>query len=1125
MTSRIAPSKDCAVETDIRPKSIDDAMLELRRLPREQWLDLVRSDQSHRWRHGIGVPVEDYFQHLPEIHADVEEAVVLISGEVQLRREKGESPAVSDFQRRFPEFADRILVQFHVDQFLAAADETESNEADSDFDSADRYDFELPGYEFLERLGSGASGVVYRARQLGLGRFVAIKVFSIAGADAKQLARQRQEAEILAKLHHPNVVHIYEVREHRGCLHLVMEYVEGTTLADRARERLSAPEESARLVLILAETAEAVHAAGILHRDLKPSNVLVTTTGELKITDFGLAKLQSSNNLLTTSDSVLGTPSYMAPEQAVGGAHSVGPQADVYSLGAILYELLTGRAPFLGATVLDTLSLIRNQDPVPPHQLQPRLPRDLETICLKCLEKSPTVRYRTAEELSADLVRYLEGRPIIARPPGPVERGIRSIRRRPTTFALAACILALAALLGAVYLRSQAEQRQLQAAALVEAITTADSRALPRLVDRAEAEKDVVLPLVKTKLKSVADTNQEWFNLQVADMSVDPSTTGAELFDYLPSATPGQIDLLVSTLATRREAMRALVWKALAEPNLSDVGRLQLACLAAQVSAEDPRWNQISAPVVGALVRQHPLDLGPFARALEPVGNELIPQLLSRFRDPQEDLLARDFAASILARFAADDPKTLVELLVDSNASSFHLVWSAIERQAAAAIPQFEAIAAEPGSFEQLAANSRWQTSPHFAQTFDDGQRRRAHAIVAHWRLGDAQPALNGLHGEADPALRSWLIELLVPLGISGTELWSCLKTATEPGTRQALVLALGQISDTNVKTENKSMWESGLLQLYRTDLDAGVHAACRWVLRERWKGAALIEEADRDLRGSLLQERNWYAGPNGHTFAALRGRRVFEMGSPLSEGLREPDEALHDVELPRGFAIAMEEVTIAQFLKFRQKYFHRQYSPTDDCPANNISWYEAAAYCRWLSELEKLPEEEMCYPAVEEIRPEMTLPLDWHDRIGYRIPTEAEWEYACRAGVPFSRFCGEGAQMPLHYMRFLKNSENHAWPVGTLKPNGFGLFDMSGNVAERCHDVYAPYPEAGNVAVRDLNGESYRKIDAGSMRVFRGGNFGDIDAGLRSARRGANAPGDQWALIGFRPIRTLSKP
>ncbi len=235
--------------------SIDQAMYELRRLPRGRWLDVARSDQSHRWRQGLGVRVEEYFEQLPEVRANTEEAVVLICGEVQLRREMGETPDVGDYQRRFPEFADHIAVQFHVDDFLdsahgvVAADEVR--------------DLELPGYEFLERIGSGASGVVYRARQQALGRFVAIKVLGIAGADGKQLARQRQEAEILARLHHPNVVHIYEVREYRGCLHLVMEFVDGSTLADRANERLLAPDEAARLTLTLADTVQAVHDAGV----------------------------------------------------------------------------------------------------------------------------------------------------------------------------------------------------------------------------------------------------------------------------------------------------------------------------------------------------------------------------------------------------------------------------------------------------------------------------------------------------------------------------------------------------------------------------------------------------------------------------------------------------------------------------------------------------------------------------------------------------------------------------------------------------------------------------------------------------------------------------------------------
>ncbi len=409
--------------------SIDQALRELRRMPRTRWLDVARGDQSHRWRQGMGVRVEEYFVQLPEVRANTEEAIVLICGEVQLRREMGEAPDVGDYQRRFPEFADHIAVQFHVDDFLDSAHEAVAGD--------EVRELELPGYEFLERLGSGASGVVYRARQQALGRFVAIKVLGIAGADGKQLARQRQEAEILARLHHPNVVHIYEVREYRGCLHLVMEFVDGSTLADRAGATLGT-DEAARLTLMLADTVQAVHEAGILHRDLKPSNVLVTSAGELKITDFGLAKFRSGGPGapgLTTADSVLGTPSYMAPEQAVGDARSVGPQTDVYSLGAILYELLTGRPPFLGATVLDTLSLIRSQEPVAPRQLQPHLPRDLETICLHCLNKTSSNRYTSASALADDLRRYFAKTPILARRSTSAER-IALVSAKPSRWCI-----------------------------------------------------------------------------------------------------------------------------------------------------------------------------------------------------------------------------------------------------------------------------------------------------------------------------------------------------------------------------------------------------------------------------------------------------------------------------------------------------------------------------------------------------------------------------------------------------------------------------------------------------------------------------------------------------------------
>jgi serine/threonine protein kinase len=477
-----APVAVTATNAEAGAGSLAAAMDELRRLPRAQWLDLARSDQSHRWRQGISVPVEEYFDYLPEIRGNLEEAVVLICGEVQLRREQGEAPTVDEYARRFPQFADRLSMQFHVDEFLAAP------LAAGDDDQGDElFAIELPGYEILERLGSGAGGVVYRARQSGLGRFVAIKAMALAGADARQLARQRQEAEILARLHHPNVVHVYEVREYGGRLHLVMEYVEGTTLAGRTREQLLAPDESARLALTLAETVQAVHEAGVLHRDLKPSNVLVTPKGELKITDFGLAKLQSGENLLTTADSVLGTPSYMAPEQAFGGATPVGPTADVYSLGAILYELLTGRAPFLGATVLDTLSLIRTAEPAPPRHLQPKLPRDLETICLHALEKSPEGRYASAGALADDLRRFLDRAPIQARRWTAVERLSRWSRRNPVVASLTAIAAALLVAAVTILMVSNSRIRR-ESAAKGAALATA-RQAVDQMLMRVASDK------------------------------------------------------------------------------------------------------------------------------------------------------------------------------------------------------------------------------------------------------------------------------------------------------------------------------------------------------------------------------------------------------------------------------------------------------------------------------------------------------------------------------------------------------------------------------------------------------------------------------------------------------------
>ncbi len=299
----------------------------------------------------------------------------------------------------------------------------------------------LGRYELLEPLGRGGMGVVYKARQIDLDRLVALKVaFGGLPVDGEALARFRRESEVIARLRHANIVHVYDCGEHAGQLYFSMELLEGGTLADRLAGRPLPQREAALLVQTLARAVQHAHQAEIIHRDLKPSNVLLGAGGEVKLSDFGLAKLLDADGELTLTDAFLGTPSYTAPEQARGEARTVGRWTDVYGLGAILYQTLTGAPPFRGTSRSQTLEQVRTQPPRPPSRLRPGLSRDLEAICLKCLEKAPQQRYPSAAALAEDLERWLNGQPTLARPLRWPQGVLRSLRRHPIGSSLAALV-------------------------------------------------------------------------------------------------------------------------------------------------------------------------------------------------------------------------------------------------------------------------------------------------------------------------------------------------------------------------------------------------------------------------------------------------------------------------------------------------------------------------------------------------------------------------------------------------------------------------------------------------------------------------------------------------------------
>lgn len=364
---------------------------------------------------------------------------------------------------------------------------------------------EFGNYELLNEIARGGMGVVFKARQKSLNRIVAVKMI-LAGQMASPMAVQRfyAEAQAAANLHHPGIVGIYEVGELDGRHYFSMEFVEGQSLADKIRDKPLPPADAARYMIQIAEAIDYAHERSILHRDLKPSNVLIDLTDRPRVTDFGLAKQLEGATQLTGADTLLGTPSYMPPEQAAAKHGQVNRTSDVYSLGAVLYELLTGRPPFVAAQPIDIIMQVLRTDPVAPRLLNSKLPVDLETIALKCLTKEQSKRYPTAGELAADLKRWQDGEPILARPTGQAERLFRWCRRNPRVAALSGISLALVVAIAVISTVSAIQIRAARDRAVKNLI--AEEAAKKSAEQNARIARTVIENLVASFADTMTDT-------------------------------------------------------------------------------------------------------------------------------------------------------------------------------------------------------------------------------------------------------------------------------------------------------------------------------------------------------------------------------------------------------------------------------------------------------------------------------------------------------------------------------------------------------------------------------------------------------------------------------------------
>jgi formylglycine-generating enzyme required for sulfatase activity len=487
-------------------------------------------------------------------------------------------------------------------------------------------------------------------------------------------------------------------------------------------------------------------------------------------------------------------------------------------------------------------------------------------------------------------------------------------------------------------------------------------------------------------------------------------------------------------------------------------------------------------------------------------------------------------AGNLLAAYVADQPEVLTGLLLDADAGQYRDLFPLLQAHKAPAVVIFQ---------EEL---QKGLPAEQQVGARDALARRQAQAAVALLQLGRQEAVWPLLRHGPDPSRQSYLVHALGRLRTEPAIILKRLETETEISVRRALILCLGEFTDEQLPAVQRQPVIDRLLDWYRHDPDPGVHGAIDWLLRHArqgkgkrpldWHHAEALDKIDRKLAGQPPDERGWYVTRDGQTLAVVRDPPEFAMGSPDYETDRGgTQERLHRQRIPRSFAIGIKEVTVGQFQQFliahpalRQKFrFNPKYSPEPGGPIVGVTWFQAAQYCNWLSQRAGIPEQEWCYPAIEKIGEDMELPKDYLHRQGYRLPTEAEWEYACRAGAATSRFYGSSETLLGEYAWYLKNTDgNRTWPVGQLKPNDLGLFDTSGNVWEWCQDRFrGPYPPSKTEAGLDVEDVVTKIIDK-DERVARGGSLNDAAANVRSAMRNWSRPTDSSDNLGLRVARTI---
>jgi formylglycine-generating enzyme required for sulfatase activity len=514
--------------------------------------------------------------------------------------------------------------------------------------------------------------------------------------------------------------------------------------------------------------------------------------------------------------------------------------------------------------------------------------------------------------------------------------------------------------------------------------------------------------------------------------------------------------------------------------------------------------------------------------SLRPVRAKLLAPLAAVYRATGRREVERSLATDILADYAADQPQVLADLLMDADDKQFAVIYPKFREQAEQGLPVM------------MGEIDRKLSPDANEEAKEERAKRQANAAVALLRMNRPEKVWPLLKHSPDPRVRSYLIHRLGPLGADAGAILDRFEEERDLTIRRALLLSLGEFADEEFSLGDRKAVLPKLQEMYRTAADPGLHGAAEWLLRT-WKQEAWLKQVNHEwakeqkqrerrlegIKQMLAKEKGktppqWYVNGQGQTMVVIPGPVTFLMGSPPSEADRRSDETEHKKRIGRTFALAAAAVTKEQFLKFRPGFSHNEFQryPEQTCPIGGVTWYEAAAYCNWLSEQEGIAKDQWCYEI--ENGQVARLKANYLSRTGYRLPTEAEMEYATRAGALTSRYYGETEELLPKYAVYFKNSPEKTRPVGSLKPNDFGLFDVQGNVFAWCQERYTSYPH-GRGEEPGEDKEDIDSINIQDSRVLRGGSFFFRASDVRSAHRLNNVPAYRYNYIGFRPARTFT--